>query len=61
LTARGCNFKRVLGGLLTAHIAEVDAEVLKFAEEFLCVDFVGLALNDADDGCVQKLNDIEER
>ena len=61
MTARSCNLKRALGGLLTAHIAEVHAEVLQLSEQFLRIDFVGLALDDADDGCVQKLNDIEER
>jgi hypothetical protein len=47
VAAGGRNFKGALGGLLSAHIFEVDGEVLKLAEQFLRVDVEGLALDDA--------------
>ena len=55
------HFERALGGLLAAHIAEVDAELLELAEEFLGRDAVGLALDDADDGSVEQIEHIEQR
>ncbi len=61
VAAGGGDFESALGGLLAAHIFEVDGEVLQLAEKLFGLDAEGLALNLANDGGVEQIDDIEQR
>ncbi len=61
VAAGGGHFEGALGGLLAAHIAEVDGEVLELAEDLFGRNAEGFALNHADHRGVEQVDDVEQR